>query len=111
VNCQRSSYWITRIEAMGFRCNVATSREGRIVSLRDLAQVNHFARSGLIFERVNRSPASANQNGTLERLLSTLRANLLARRIRWGFRLSADYGDHRARRRAAKRQRIRASKG
>jgi SAM-dependent methyltransferase len=51
VHCQPGSYWIRRIENLGFRCDAALSRQARVVSLRDHAGVNHFARSGLVFVR------------------------------------------------------------
>lgn len=94
VNCRPSRYWIRNIESLGFRCDVALSREARSVSLDDYPGVNHFARSGLLFVREAAAPAGlAASLGAIER----------AARIHYGFRLSGDYRRRRRQRRAAKR--------
>lgn len=51
VNCQPSSYWISLIEKLGFRCELGLTRAARRVARRDYFGVNHFARSGLVFSR------------------------------------------------------------
>jgi SAM-dependent methyltransferase len=51
VNCRPSSYWIGRIESLGFTCHVPLTLEARTITLRDFSGVNHFARSGLVFVR------------------------------------------------------------
>ena len=51
VNCRFSHYWIRRIESLGFTCDVAATLQARTITLQDFADVNHFARSGLVFMR------------------------------------------------------------
>jgi SAM-dependent methyltransferase len=99
VNCRGNAYWIHRIEELGFRCAVDETRAARAVALRDCAEVNHFARSGLLFLRRPAAPRSR---------AGAWSARVVSARINWAFRLSADYRSHRRAYRALKRARGRS---
>jgi SAM-dependent methyltransferase len=103
VNCRPSSYWIRRIEALGFQCRVDLTRQARTITLADYPGINHFARSGLVFLRIE--PRPGNRAGDFQIGWSSyLPAKLKALRINWGFRFSAAYRLQRRRRRAQKRR-------
>jgi hypothetical protein len=103
VNCRPSSYWIQRIEALGFTCHAPLTREARTVTLQDFAGINHFARSGLVFVQASpRQPA-----GGLERLTGPWRARIKACKIHWSWRCSRPYLEQKRRQRCAKRNRKR----
>lgn len=94
VNCKPSSYWIRHIEAEGFECQVAGTRRARTVTLSDYPGINHFARSGLLFTKMQTSSRAGSS------------AFWKSLRINWGFRWSAAYRQQQRRRRALKRQKF-----
>ena len=94
VNCRPSSYWIRQLESLGFHCSIEATLEARRIALADYPGINHFARSGLVFER---------KPGLKPTPRSALSAWLADRRINWGFRLSSEYRTQRSQRRAQKR--------
>jgi hypothetical protein len=107
------SYWIGRIEDLGFRCSASLSRHAREVTLRDYTAVNHFARSGLVFVRRHRPRPdgfleAAAGTSRIERWQTRLRAWWKALSINVGFGLSpilrAHRQQHRALRRAARQE-------
>jgi hypothetical protein len=110
VNCRPSSYWIRRIEPLGFTCHVPLTLEARAITLRDFAGINHFARSGLVFVRGGNNPlassTSANLGGRFARLWS---ARAKAWRIHWCSRWSYPYRQQKKRQRQLKSE-IRMSK-
>jgi SAM-dependent methyltransferase len=101
VNCRPSSYWISLLEKAGFECSVDLSLEARTVTLADAGNINHFARSGLVFLKRNHSLPT----GMFTRIVSHFRARAKALRINTGFRWSAICRRHRRRWKALKRQR------
>jgi len=101
VNCRPSSYWIALLEGAGFECSVARSLQARTVTLADAGNINHFARSGLVFLKRN----DASPTDVFSRLISQFRAQTKAWRINSGFRWSATCRHHRRRWKALKRQR------
>jgi SAM-dependent methyltransferase len=103
VNCRRSSYWIRRIEAAGFRCDARASLAARKVALRDYHRPNHFARSGLVFRPVPSEKAPA---GAVAHFMHWLNAEYKSFVMGRGLRWSAAYREHRRLRRAAKRERL-----
>lgn len=105
VNCRSSRYWIQNIEQLGFRCDVALSRQARSLALQDYPGVNHFARSGLLFVR---EPAGATGSVALPSpgtgaLGAYFGAWQRAARINYGFRLSSEFRQRRRERRTARR--------
>jgi len=92
VNCKPSSYWIRKIEAMGFECQVAATLRARTITLADYPGINHFARSGLLFTRRQAEPSGP------------ITSHLKALRVNWGFKLSSAYRKQQRRRRALRRQ-------
>jgi SAM-dependent methyltransferase len=100
VNCRPSSYWIRRIEAVGFQCLVRGTRKSRAVTLADYPGINHFARSGLLFVRTAETRPGDFHIG----VGSLVPAQVKSLRINWGFRWSAAYRRQRRERRALKRQ-------
>jgi SAM-dependent methyltransferase len=100
VNCRPSSYWIGLLEGTGFECSVARSLEARNVTLADAGNINHFARSGLVFVKRDESIPT----GMFARIISHFRAQTKAWRINTGFRWSPACRRHRRRWKALKRQ-------
>lgn len=98
VNCRPSSYWIKRIEKLGFECHVALTREARTVTLGDDHRINHFARSGLLFLRTEER-----RSGFWEQVRQAWEARSKVWKIHFGFRMSPAYRHHRRKRRALKR--------
>ena len=101
VNCRPSSYWIGLLEKAGFDCNVAMSLKARRVTLADSGNINHFARSGLVFQK---RAANTSEN-LFSRIISHIRTRAKAWRINAGFRWSGLCRQHRRRWKALKRQR------
>jgi SAM-dependent methyltransferase len=99
VNCRPSSYWIRQIEALGFHCHVARTRQARTITLADYPGINHFARSGLVFVRRDNTPPEDFRVGAS----SFLPAKMKSLRINGGFRWSGAYRLQRRKRRAQKR--------
>ena len=96
VNCQPSSYWIERIEQLGYVCDVARTMQARTISLRDYHSINHFAQSGLVFVKQPVAPRIAS-------LLHRIASKMKEWRIDWGFRCSWAYQQRQWRRRMVKR--------
>lgn len=115
VNCQPSSYWIQKIERLGFLCDVALSRQARTVTLRDYHSVNHFARSGLVFRRPDHCPIAVGvcpepvARGPVAAVVADLYASTRSFAINQGFWWSAACRAHLRQRRAAKRAARQAS--
>jgi SAM-dependent methyltransferase len=95
VNCRPSSYWIRRIESLGFRCDVALTFQARTATLQDYHSFNHFARSGLVFMR----DAAPRRTG----FGAWLQAQVKAWQIHWGFRWSNGYSQQKRRKKQSKR--------
>lgn len=104
VNCQPASYWIRRIERLGFTCDVRLSRQARTVSLRDYPGVNHFARSGLVFVRTSAATILQPSPTGLAAVAGYLSATARAWRIHQVFRWSSVYRRHVRARIASRRQ-------
>jgi len=100
VNCQPSSYWIGLLEQAGFECSVPLSLQARAVTLADSGNINHFARSGLVFLKRDK----AIPVGMFSRVISSFRSRMKAWRISAGFRWSSACRHHRRRWKALKRQ-------
>jgi SAM-dependent methyltransferase len=94
VNCKPTSYWIRKIESMGFECQVAGTRQARTVTLADYPGINHFARSGLLFTRSQAEPSGP------------YASYMKAFTINWGFKLSSAYRQQQRLRRALKRRKL-----
>jgi hypothetical protein len=108
VNCRRSSYWIRRIEDLGFRCDTALTHRARAVTLQDYPGVNHFARSGLVFVRETSGTQQAIKSpvdspGLFAHLQRSIVVEWKAFAINVGFALSPTLLSHRRRWRAMKR--------
>ncbi len=101
VNCQPSSYWLRRIEPLGFICQPPLTRAARTVTLADYHGINHFARSGLVFVR----GATAAPATWLDRLRRHLDASWKAWKIHYGFQWSRACRQQRRRRKQMKRTR------
>jgi len=100
VNCRPSRYWIRRIESLGFSCDVPLTMEARTVTLQDFPEVNHFARSGLVFVRTH----SHRGAGLLQRLSQEWHARVKAWKIYWGWRWSHPFREQKRRQRQMKRE-------
>lgn len=98
VNCQPSSYWIQRIESLGFTCDIGLTRKARTTSLMDYERINHFGRGGLVFVRNGLAASKPSW-------LDPIRASFKSWRINIGLRWSGPFLEHRRRLRQLKRRR------
>ena len=98
VNCQSSLYWVRQLRRVGFVCDVALTTQSRVETLKDFEGVNHFARSGLIFQQ-----AKDRQNRTIS-FLNHLSDPFRVFLITHGFKASSSYRQRRGQMRLKKRK-------